>query len=35
MGLFSWSVFGIYLVVELVAGAVAGLVFRGLNPDDK
>ena len=35
MGLFAWSVFGIYLVVELVAGAVAGLVFRGLNPDDK
>jgi aquaporin Z len=35
MGLFSWPVFVIYLVVELVAGAVAGLVFRGLNPDDK
>jgi aquaporin Z len=35
MGLFAWSVFGIYLVVQLVAGAVAGLVFRGLNPDDK
>jgi hypothetical protein len=25
----------IYLVVELIAGAIAGLVFRGLNPTDK
>jgi aquaporin Z len=35
MGLFSWPVFVIYLVVELIAGAIAGLVFRGLNPSDK
>jgi aquaporin Z len=35
MGLFSWPVFVIYLVVEVIAGAIAGLVFRGLNSDDK
>jgi hypothetical protein len=28
-------VFVIYLVVEVIAGAIAGLVFRGLNSDDK
>jgi aquaporin Z len=35
MGLFTWSTFGLYLVAELVAGAVAGLAFRALNPTDK
>jgi hypothetical protein len=25
----------LYLVIELAAGALAGLAFRGLNPDDK
>jgi aquaporin Z len=35
MGMWTWGVFVIYLVVELIAGAIAGLVFRGLNPDDK
>jgi aquaporin Z len=35
MGLFSWPVFVIYLVVQIIVGAIAGLVFRGLNPDDK
>ena len=35
MGLFAWSTLWVYLVVQLIAGAVAGLVFRGLNPDDK
>jgi aquaporin Z len=35
MGLFGWSTFVIYLVVELVAGAAAGFVFRALNPADK
>ena len=34
-GLFAWSTLWIYLVVQLVAGAAAGLVFRALNPDDK
>ncbi|TKA02241.1 MIP/aquaporin family protein [Actinacidiphila oryziradicis] len=35
MGLFGWSTFFIYLVVELIAGAAAGLAFRALNPQDK
>jgi aquaporin Z len=35
MGLFTWSTLGVYLVVQLVAGAVAGLAFRALNPADK
>jgi aquaporin Z len=34
-GLFAWSTLWIYLVVQLVAGAAAGLVFLALNPDDK
>jgi aquaporin Z len=34
-GLFAWSTLGLYLVAQLVAGVVAGLAFRGLNPDDK
>jgi aquaporin Z len=34
-GLFAWSTLWIYLVVQLVAGAAAGLVFVALNPDDK
>jgi aquaporin Z len=34
MGLFAWSTL-IYLVVQLLAGAAAGLVFRVLNPEDK
>jgi aquaporin Z len=35
MGLFSWSTVWVYLVAELAAGAIAGLAFRALNPDDK
>jgi aquaporin Z len=35
MGLFAWSGVWVYLVAELAAGAIAGLVFRALNPDDK
>lgn len=34
-GLFGWSTLWIYLVVQLAAGALAGLVFLGLNPDDR
>jgi aquaporin Z len=34
-GLFAWSTLWVYLVVELVAGAAAGLAFLALNPDDK
>jgi hypothetical protein len=32
MGTFAWPTIWLYLVAELVAGAVAGLAFRALNP---
>jgi aquaporin Z len=35
MGYFAWSTIWIYLLVELLAGAVAGVVFRAINSDDK
>lgn len=35
MGLFGWATLPVYLVAQLVAGAVAGLAFRALNRDDK
>lgn len=35
LGLFSWSVLWVYLVAELVAGALAGYLFRKLNPNDR
>jgi aquaporin Z len=34
-GLFAWSTLWVYLVVQVVAGAVAGFTFLALNPDDK
>jgi aquaporin Z len=34
-GLFAWSTLWVYLVVQLVAGAAAGLAFLALNPNDK
>jgi aquaporin Z len=34
-GLFAWSTVWVYLLVQVVAGAAAGLVFLALNPDDK
>jgi aquaporin Z len=34
-GLFAWSTLWVYLVVQLVAGAAAGLTFLALNPADK
>jgi aquaporin Z len=34
-GLFAWSTLWVYLVVQLGAGAVAGLTFLALNPGDK
>ena len=34
-GLFAWSTIWVYLVVQLGAGAAAGLAFRALNPADK
>ncbi|MDX6330198.1 MAG: aquaporin [Streptomycetaceae bacterium] len=35
MRVFAWQTLWVYLLAELVAGAVAGLTFRALNPDDK
>jgi aquaporin Z len=35
MGLFAWSNLWLYLVAEVVAGIVAGLAFRAINPADK
>ncbi|MDX6310982.1 MAG: aquaporin [Streptomyces sp.] len=34
-GLFAWSTLWVYIVVQVVAGAAAGLVFLALNPGDK
>jgi aquaporin Z len=34
-GLFAWSTVWVYIVVQAVAGAAAGLTFLALNPDDK
>src|SRR6476619_4630685 len=35
MQIFAWPTLWVYLVAQLVAGAVAGLTFLALNPDDK
>jgi aquaporin Z len=35
MGLLAWPMIWLYLLVELVAGAIAGVAFRALNPGDK
>lgn len=35
LGLTSWSSLWIYLVGNFAGGALAALVFKGLNPDDK
>jgi aquaporin Z len=35
MHLFAWPNLWVYLVAELVAGALAGVAFRALNPTDK
>jgi len=34
-GLFAWPTIWVYLLVELAAGAAAGLAFLALNPGDK
>jgi aquaporin Z len=34
MGLISWSTAGLYIVIQLLAGAVAGFVFLALSPDE-
>jgi aquaporin Z len=35
LGLFTWPTMWVYLVVELVGGAAAGLAFLALNPGDR
>jgi aquaporin Z len=35
MGLFAWSNLWLYLVAEVIAGVIAGLAFRALEPADK
>jgi aquaporin Z len=35
LGLFAWSTLWAYVVVQLVAGVVAGVAFLALNPDDR
>jgi len=35
MGLAGWSSIWIYLTAELLAGAIAAVVFKVLNPTDK
>jgi aquaporin Z len=35
LGMFAWPTMWLYLVVELIGGAAAGLAFLALNPDDK
>jgi aquaporin Z len=34
MGLIHWSTAALYIIVEFLAGAVAGFVFLALNPDE-
>ncbi len=34
-GLFAWSTLWVYVVVQALAGVVAGVAFLALNPDDK
>jgi aquaporin Z len=33
-GLFAWSTIWVYFLAQLLAGALAGLTFRALNPAD-
>jgi aquaporin Z len=35
MGLSSWGNLWIYLLAQLVAGAIAALAFKAINPTDK
>jgi aquaporin Z len=34
-GMLAWSTVWVYVLVEIVAGAAAGIAFRALNPGDK
>jgi aquaporin Z len=35
MGLLPWSNIWLYVVADLLGGATAALVFKGLNPEDR
>ena len=35
LGLFAWSTLWMYVVVQVIGGAAAGLAFLALNPDDR
>jgi aquaporin Z len=35
LGLIHWSTTGLYIVVQLLAGAIAGFVFLALSPDER
>jgi aquaporin Z len=35
MGMLPWGKLWLYLVAELLAGAAAAFVFRGINPEDR
>jgi aquaporin Z len=35
LGLFAWSTIWVYFLAQLLAGVLAGLTFRALNPADK
>jgi len=34
MGLYTWPTIWVYLVAQMIGGALAGLAFRVLNPAD-
>jgi aquaporin Z len=35
MHMFAWPTLWVYFVAQAIAGAVAGVAFLALNPDDK
>jgi aquaporin Z len=35
VGMFAWSTIWVYFLAQLLAGALAGLTFRALNPADR
>jgi aquaporin Z len=35
MGLISWSVIWVHLLAEILAGALAGIVFLAMNPAER
>jgi aquaporin Z len=35
VGMFAWSTIWVYFLAQLLAGVLAGLTFRALNPADR